>query len=95
MSAAVAQHFPAECRITQPVGGFVLWVEMPEGFDAVRLFAAARGEGIAISPGSMFSTTERYANCIRINCGYPCTPEIDRAVARLGALVREMAEAVI
>ena len=28
---AVARHFPPGTRVTRPEGGFVLWVEMPEG----------------------------------------------------------------
>ena len=90
MAEAVAEHFPPECRISQPAGGFVLWVEMPENVDAVALFEAARGRGIAISPGSMFSATGRYGNCIRLNCGHPVTPALERAVARLGELVKGM-----
>jgi DNA-binding transcriptional MocR family regulator len=88
MSEAVAEHFPAECRVTQPAGGFVLWVELPPEVDSVRLFEAARDQGIAIGPGPMFSNTGRYRNFIRLNCGHPMTSRLELAVARLGDLVR-------
>ena len=88
MSEAVAQHFPSECRLTQPSGGFVLWVELPPQVDSVRLFEAARDHGIAIGPGPMFSNSGRYRNFIRLNCGHPMTARLELAVARLGELVR-------
>ena len=47
-SEAVAEHFPADCRLTRPEGGFVLWVELPAGVDGVGLFQAARVHRIAI-----------------------------------------------
>jgi DNA-binding transcriptional MocR family regulator len=88
MSEAVAEHFPAECRLTQPAGGFVLWVELPPEVDSVRLFQAARVQGIAIGPGPMFSNTGKYRNFIRLNCGHPMSARLELAVARLGELVR-------
>jgi DNA-binding transcriptional MocR family regulator len=30
MSELMAEHFPAETRITRPQGGFLLWAELPE-----------------------------------------------------------------
>jgi DNA-binding transcriptional MocR family regulator len=88
MGEAVAEHFPAQCRLTQPAGGFVLWVELPPQVDSVRLFEAARDQGIAIGPGTMFSSSGKYRNFIRLNCGHPMTARLELAVARLGELVR-------
>jgi DNA-binding transcriptional MocR family regulator len=88
MSDAVAEHFPAECRVTQPAGGFVLWVELPPLVDSVQLFEAARATGIAIAPGTMFTHTDKYRSFIRLNCGHPMTAKLELAVARLGELVR-------
>ena len=88
MGEAVAEHFPEGCRITQPAGGFVLWVELPEGVDSVRLFEAARAHDIAIGPGPMFSSSDKYRNFIRLNCGHPMSARLELAVAQLGKLVR-------
>ena len=90
----MAEHFPAECRVTQPAGGFVLWVELPPEVDSVRLFEAARAHGIAIAPGTMFTHTGRYRNFIRLNCGHPMTAKLELAVARLGELVRQQGATV-
>jgi DNA-binding transcriptional MocR family regulator len=37
-------------------------------------------------PGTLFSTSGRYRNCLRLNCGYPMTADTQTALRRLGAL---------
>jgi DNA-binding transcriptional MocR family regulator len=92
-SEAVAEYFPAGCRITQPAGGFVLWVEMPAAVDAVRLFQLARDACIAVAPGPMFTNTGRFRNFMRLNCGNVWSSQIERAVMRLGEMCKRLAEA--
>jgi DNA-binding transcriptional MocR family regulator len=87
---AVAEHFPEGCKLTQPAGGFVLWVELPPQVDAVRLFELAREQRIAIAPGPMFTNTTRYRNFIRLNCGNLWTRRLELAVVQLGQLARQM-----
>ena len=86
MRLAVSRHFPAATRITQPQGGYVLWVELPEGIDTARLYERAISENLAYVPGDLFSASGMYRNCLRLNCGNPHTPEIEDAVRRLGAI---------
>jgi DNA-binding transcriptional MocR family regulator len=90
---AVAEHFPIGCRITQPAGGFVLWVELPPRADSVRLFQLAREARIAIAPGPMFTHTGKYRNFIRLNCGHVFSRRLELAIARLGDLSRQLCEA--
>jgi DNA-binding transcriptional MocR family regulator len=86
---AVSEHFPAGTRVTSPAGGFVLWVELPKGADSLALYESAMREGISIAPGPMFSASDRYRNCIRLNCGCAWTPAIERALARIGQLAQQ------
>jgi DNA-binding transcriptional MocR family regulator len=91
VTEAVAEHFPAGCRITQPAGGFVLWVELPPQVDGVRLFELARDAHIAIAPGPMFTNSGKYRNFIRLNCGHALTPRLELAIAKLGDLAKWLA----
>ncbi len=90
MREAVAEHFPQGTALSRPKGGYMLWCELPGGADAMRLFDMARDAGISIAPGPMFSPTGGFRNCIRINCGYPWSPKIERAVKVLGGLIRKL-----
>ncbi len=84
---AVARHFPAETRVTDPQGGFVLWLELPPEVDCTALHARAVKEGIAFVPGEMFSANGQYRNCLRLACGQPWNERLEDGVRRLGRLV--------
>jgi DNA-binding transcriptional MocR family regulator len=86
MRLAVSRYFPAATRITQPQGGYVLWVELPESVDTAKLYERAISENLAYVPGDLFSASGMYRNCLRLNCGNPHTPDIEDAVRRLGAI---------
>ena len=84
MQAAIARYFPPGTRVSQPQGGYVLWVELPAGIDTDRCYEAALAENVAYVPGRLFSPSGMYGNCLRINCGNPHTAAIENAVLRLG-----------
>lgn len=86
MMAAVMRFFPSGTRVSQPKGGYVLWVEMPEDVDAMRLYREALTAGITVGPGRMFSVAHDYSHCLRLN--YSCTwsREMDEAIAKLGRI---------
>ena len=91
MSDAVAASFPAECSLSEPQGGFVLWIQMPQEVDALALHGSAIAHRIALMPGPLFSSSGKLRNYIRLNCGNPWTPEIEGAIRKLGAMVHEAA----
>jgi DNA-binding transcriptional MocR family regulator len=88
MHSAVGRHFPSATRITEPQGGFVLWVELPDDLDTTAIHERAIAAGVSYVPGELFSASGMYRNCLRLNCGNPHTPEIEDAVRRLGQLMR-------
>lgn len=83
---SVGRHFPAGTRVSRPMGGFVIWVEMPKGVDAMKLFYAAIHVGISVAPGPIFSARREFRNFIRLNCGHPWSERLDQSVATLGKL---------
>jgi DNA-binding transcriptional MocR family regulator len=89
MREAVGRHFPPGTRVTEPDGGFLLWVEMAPGVDALRLFEEAHRAGVSISPGPVFSPRLRFRNCLRLNCGHAWSERIEQAVALVGRLVTQ------
>ena len=86
VSAAVAEYFPAGTRVTRPLGGFVLWLELPGHVNALRLHQQALAVGISIAPGPIFSAKQRFENFIRLSCGHPWTPRLEHALVTLGKL---------
>ena len=91
LRAAVARAFPEGTAVSRPQGGFVLWVQLPDGVSGTEVFQRARAENINVAPGRMFSTTDKFENCLRLNAGNPWTATIENAVTRLGTLVQALA----
>ena len=61
MATAVAHAFPAGTRMTRPQGGFFLWLELPQGIDALALHRQALARGISVAPGPIFSASGQFA----------------------------------
>jgi DNA-binding transcriptional MocR family regulator len=89
---AIGRYFPLGTRVTRPEGGFVLWVEMPDGVDAFRLYEGALKAGISIAPGTLFSTGDRFRNCIRLNAAF-WSERIEQALETLGGMAGKALEA--
>jgi DNA-binding transcriptional MocR family regulator len=88
MKATVSRFFPEGTRMSNPAGGYVLWIELPPKVDAMRLYKLALEQGITIGPGYMFSISETtYRNFIRLNYSSPWSSEIEQAVITVGKLV--------
>lgn len=88
--ALIARHFPRGTRATQPAGGFVFWVECPDGIDSVALFHQLLEEQICLTPGTLYSPSGRYRNGLRLSCCYPFNARYTQALARVGAKACEM-----
>jgi hypothetical protein len=62
MLEALEEYFPPEVSWTRPQGGLFLWVTLPEGMDAHRLFEAALKENVAFVAGDSFYAANGYAD---------------------------------
>jgi DNA-binding transcriptional MocR family regulator len=91
MATAVRRFFPEGTRVSQPKGGYVLWVELPAGVDSMQLYAQALERKITVGPGTMFSVAGSYSNFIRLNYSYPWSAETEAAIKTLGRLVATLA----
>ncbi|WP_315983583.1 hypothetical protein [Aliamphritea spongicola] len=84
ISQAVIRYFPEGTRISQPCGGYVLWVELARGFDTLALCQRLFELNISIAPGQLFSANKQYRNCLRLNCAQPWNAALDQALFCIG-----------
>lgn len=85
----VAELFPKGTRMTNPKGGFSLWIELPGNVSGLDLFNRSISEGISIVPGEIFSQDDYYENYIRLDSG--CyTADLKPAIRRLGEIIEEL-----
>ncbi len=90
MIRAVGKYFPQETRVSQPQGGFVIWIELPKKVDSLQLCQQALAQRISIAPGQIFSATQKYRNFIRLNCAQPWNEVLEKAMITLGRMVHEL-----
>jgi DNA-binding transcriptional MocR family regulator len=83
---AVQRHFPVGTQVVSPAGGWWLWLALPEPADTLALLREAVGQGVAFTPGSLFSGMGRFGNHLRLNIGRPWGREMEQAFQCLGAL---------
>ncbi|WP_028226994.1 aminotransferase-like domain-containing protein [Paraburkholderia ferrariae] len=86
---AILEHFPAGTEVTRPEAGLLVWVRLSDEQSTDSLFERALREGIRICPGSIFSNTNKFSNCLRLSYGMPFDARIESAVKTLARLVRE------
>jgi 2-aminoadipate transaminase len=93
MLEALSRHFPPEVTWTKPKGGLFLWVTLPEGADAARLFAAAGRENVAFVPGDCFYAPNGHADLgrrqMRLNFSAAPPDQIREGIRRLSVAVKQ------
>lgn len=87
---AIAAEFPDGTRVSSPRGGFVLWVELPAGVDALALHEQALRRGIVVAPGTLFSARQRFTNFVRISAGTPWSERIQAGLRTLGRIAAKV-----
>lgn len=71
------QHLPASSKISEPHGGLVLWIQIPN-LDTQVLFEQAIQAQIDLRVGKHFTTLNLYNDCFRINIGYELDQKSDK-----------------
>lgn len=90
MISWVQRYFPEGSGISYPQGSFLLWVELPAAVDCVRLNERLAQHAIHVAPGSLFSASGKFRQCLRLNYAFTLTPAIESAVRTVGELAAEM-----
>ena len=86
---AVKKHFHPDTQVTEPKGGFVLWITLPGRGDMNNIYETAKSEGILFTPGNLFSLENRWDNCLRLSAGY-YKPELEPQIEKLARIVDKL-----
>jgi 2-aminoadipate transaminase len=88
LSAALTRHMPADVGWTEPTGGFLTWLTLPEELDALAMRPAAVAAGVAYVPGPPFHVGDHGHNTLRLSFSHLTEIELETAVERLAAVIR-------
>ncbi|OMQ24440.1 PLP-dependent aminotransferase family protein [Serratia oryzae] len=90
MRQAIAHHFPSTVKVSQPDGGYFLWLELDPALSAMVLYQRALAEGVSIAPGRMFTTGNHFNHCFRLNASFEWCDKFETAIKTLARLIREL-----
>jgi DNA-binding transcriptional MocR family regulator len=85
----IARTLLSDFTVRADPRAYHLWLELPKPWRSHELVAAVGGEGVALSPSSMFAIRDAHApNAVRIALPWPTIPELRRALETLARLLR-------
>src|SRR4051812_46184263 len=87
LSAALERHMPAGVSWTEPTGGFLTWVALPEELDTFALRPAATEAGVAYVPGPPFHVGDGGRHTMRLSFSHLTEPELETAAERLARVI--------
>jgi len=90
MISAMDTYFPDTVSFTKPHGGMFLWVTLPEGVSAMKLFPKALEKKVAFVPGGPFYINLENANTMRLNYTNADCETIAEGIRRLGSLLKQL-----
>ncbi len=88
MLKALADHMPAGTSWTHPIGGFFVWVTLPEGVDATAMLPRGVDQRVAFVPGAAFYADGQGSRNARLSYCFPPSERIVAGVERFADVVR-------
>ena len=88
LQAACREHLPAGCAVTDPDGGFVAWLELPEPGHGDRLADLAADRGVRVVPGRVFDLHGLPSRGVRLSLTRADQRQIRDGIAVLAAQCR-------
>ncbi len=85
----IEDYFPANTKISQPQGGFFLWLELDERIDTAELYDLAIEQKLSYAPGRMFTQHDQFNNCMRLNFALQWDDNLEHDLKRLGQFFKK------
>jgi DNA-binding transcriptional MocR family regulator len=85
----IARSFPTGTQVNPPLGGYMLWAELPRAVDLHAVRDAARAQHVVFAGGAVFFTQPHEHTCLRLNCAKATEAELVHGLAVLGGILAE------
>jgi len=88
---ACYRYLPSYVKVNEAQGGNFFWLELPDSMDCWKVAEESLKEGVAVSPGSLFTFDSSGKNYLRLNpLGVP-EEEIETGIERLSRAIATVA----
>jgi 2-aminoadipate transaminase len=89
LSAALTRCMPDEVGWTEPAGGFLTWLTLPDRLDTLAMRPSALAAGVGYVPGPPFHVGDGGRNTLRLSFSHLTETELATAVERLATVVEQ------
>lgn len=86
--STIERAFPAGTKVWPQVGGYMVWVELPNLVDLAALRARARAQHVVFAAGDVFFPAPPERSYLRLNCAKASEEELVRGLETLGGILR-------
>jgi 2-aminoadipate transaminase len=87
--AQMKQHFPQEATWNRPLGGFFIFVKLPENMNAAELFLRAVDRNVAFVTGQPFFVDGSGHNTFRLSYSQVGEEDMEAAIREIGNLIKD------
>jgi DNA-binding transcriptional MocR family regulator len=87
---ALASSMPAGVSWHDPEGGYCIWLELPPGITDDELVSRAGRDGVRLSSGRHFFTSDPGYGCLRLSISRVDEEQISSGIATLGRHLHEL-----
>ncbi len=91
MLDALDECMPEACSWTRPLGGFFIWLTLPNQIDAGALLKDVRARGVDYLPGAFCTPDGSLGNCLRLAFSYAPEDKIAEGIKVIADCVRDAA----
>ncbi|XP_065885849.1 uncharacterized protein [Dysidea avara] len=86
----LTRELPKEVQVSQPMGGYYVWVSLPDGMEAQSILdECLKGYNINFQIGSRFSADGNFKNCFRISYSFYKPDTLRFAAEKITAMIKK------
>ena len=86
MLRSLGEYFPPTCTWTEPQGGMMIWMKLPEGTNTWDILEKSVEKGVKYTPGPIFRADRSGGNHLRLTFSHHTPEEIEEGIAVLAGV---------
>jgi len=94
LQQAAREWLPAGCSLSDPDGGFLSWLELPEAGHGDQLAELANPRGVRVVPGRVFDLHSRPSRGVRLSLSRAGVSQVAAGMRVLGQCARQLVSAL-
>lgn len=87
MLRSLGEYFPPSCTWTEPKGGMMIWMKLPDGTNTWDILTKSVEKGVKYNPGPIFRADRSGGNYLRLTFSHHTPEEIEKGIAILAGVL--------